>query len=326
MPRIEPIKGSSALFGRNNRDFNRVSARILSWTSTVDQDSGERGQFDMGTYPYERFPESHQNWRPIYKIALRQFDVRHPDGTLWTQDDAKKCLADFPLNFPSDWHNPRDAGKPIERINIHDADDPYFNHPDWISIGMEGSVETGETDFDKVKLAMYAGNPGVKADDGSEYRPGDVRFYVKNPDMEIKRLDSQLDAYMDNQELFSAMYEDEDKLRDMLTLLGFSVEENASIKTLRRQLLPFINDVTTENGVQRSKLFRSFAKLEPKERKLRATIKRANSKGILQQGAGVFKFKDGIVGRNFDEVYAFFSDMKNSQSLDLLKQELSDSR
>lgn len=323
---IEPIKGSSALFGqKNNRDFNRVEAQVVSWTSTTNQDTLETGDFDLGGYRHERFPDSRQNWRPEYNIGLRQFDIRHPDGKLWTQEDATDCLKRFPLSYPEDWHNQNDAGKPITRCDIGNMDDAYFNHKAWVTIGEEGRVEVGDSPWDDVLLAMYSGNTGVKADDGSPYRPGDIRYRIKNPDMDAKREENKVEGALDAMELYRAMAEDNVKMADILVMLGSRVTKNDSRVKLQKALLPYVMDVTTEGGTPRQELFRKYAKLDPDELKFQALVMRACRVGVINEGAGVYKFREAIVGRSFSEAVLFFKDLKNNQSLEILKKDLDDS-
>lgn len=325
MPAIEPIKGSSALFGqKTNRDFNRVQASIVSWSSTTNQETFDNEDYDLGKYPLDRFPDSKQNWRPEYDTKLRQFDIRKPDGSLWTQADANECLKKYPLSYTEDWVNPADRHKPIERCDIGNMDDAYFSHPAWVTLGEEGRIELGDTDFENVKLAMYAGNAGVRQDDGSQFRPGDVRFQIKNPEMDARREEAKVDNTMDAMDLFKNMDEDNQRMSDMLTMLGFRVPKNTSRTRLKKDLLPFVTEAGSENGVSKQDLFRKFAKLPKDELAKQAFIQRAIQEHVIVSGAGVYKYRDQIVGRSFSEVVSWFHDGKNAQQLGVLKEDLKD--
>lgn len=320
---IEPIKGSSSLFGKgNNRDFNRVQARVESWTSTVNQENFQAGQFNLGEYNYDRFPESYQNWRPEYSYAMGQFDIRHPDGTPWNQDDATKCLKEHPLSYPDDYHNQSDAGKPILRADIANPDDAYFNHRSWVRYGQEGRIELGDSKWEDMLFAAYSGSQGVRQDDGSQFRPGDVRSQIKNPEMDAKREERKVDEYFDAQEILEAMKDDKQRMEDMLTMLGVRITDGLSLSALRKQIIPYLQDVRTEGGVPRMQLFLQYGRMDKAELPKQALIRKACYRGLINESAGVYKFLDSIVGRSFAEAVAWFYESSHLDSLKHLKDQL----
>lgn len=322
---IKPIKGSSSVFG-DKRSRDRVKARIVSHTTTHNMDTFEQGEQDLGEYTSERWWDSKQVWRPIYDGTLRQYDIRHPDGSLWSQEDADRLCKEFPLTYPKDWDNPNDRGKRIERADIRTYGDAYFSHPDLIMHAHEGRLDLPDTPWGKALLAIASGNGGVKIDDGKNYRAGDARYYIENPEMDAQRADAQIDDALDAADLFRAMDEGEgdlERMADILVLFGVDITVAAGKTKLRKTLHPYVIDnVTTESGRTKQALFREYAKLPPDVLKTMAMVKRSIHRGYISSRAGSYMYKDSHVGSSFQEVVAYFRDIKNSQALDNLKAEL----
>jgi hypothetical protein len=328
VPRIEPIKHSSSIFG-DRRSRDRVKANVVSHTSTHSFDTFQEGEQALGEYKGERWWDSKQTWCPIFDSSLRQYDIRKPDGTLWTQTEADALCKAFPLNYPDDWKNPSDRGKRIERADIRTYGDAYFSHPDLKMRSVEGVLDIPDSEWGNVLLAIAAGNPGVKQDDGKSYRSGDEKYFIKNPEKEREREDAKIDNALEAQDLFRALEDgdgDLQRMADILVLFGEDVDVSLGKSQLRKRLFKYFNDsVTTDGGGRvRQDLFREYAKIPPDDLKLRALVKKGIHRGLISQRAGSYYFKDTFVGSSSTEVELYFKARTDqaSQALENLKAEL----
>jgi hypothetical protein len=328
LARIEPIKHSSSVFG-DKRSRDRVKANVVSHTSTHSLETNQPGDYPIGEYTGERWWDSQQNWRPIYDSKLRQYDIRKADGTLWTQTDADHLCKEYPLNYPDTWKNKSDIGKRIERADIRTYGDAYFSHPELIMFSKEGVLNIPDSDWGEMLLAIASGNPGVKTDDGKDYRSGDDRYYIKNPEKEREREIAKVDNSIEAFELFNALDAgdgDLQRMADILVMFGIDIDPSVGKLTLRKRLFPFVEDkVTTDAGGQtRQDRFRELAKIPPDTIKLQAIVKKGIHRGVIGQRAGSYFYKDTFVGRSTPEVEEYFSAKTDasSQALETLKADL----
>lgn len=304
---IRPVSGS--------RMLSRVANVVDHYIEGKDE-AGNEVTEKLGTYNKERFPDSRQNFRPEFDGKLGQFDIRKKDGTLWTQEDADKCLKAFPLAYP-EGHTK--ANEPITSCDIHNVADAYF-----ISIGLMRYAEEGELALswgitrDELLMQMYAGMEEVAMDDGQEFHPGDTRYLITDPDAQDDKVERKMNVKLDATKLFLGMQDDRQQMLDILSLFSVFPEEDQSMIAIRLELFKYVDDnTTTEDGATYQQRFITYGQFDKTELSLRASIAKGMASGDIRSRAGSYWFADESVGKMYAQVVEHFR--KHNSDLDTLK-------
>jgi hypothetical protein len=307
---IRPVSGS--------RMLSRV-ANILDHRLEGKDEQGNDATESLGTYNKERFDGSRQNFRPEFDSILGQFDIRHPDGTLWTQDDATRCLKAFPLTYEEGHHK---ANEPILSCDIHNVADPYFNHRGLMRFAEEGELALNlGVKREELLMQMYAGNGDVAVDTGEEYYAGDTRYVISNPEAQEHRIEKKMADELDAIQEFMKMQDNRKRMLATLRLFGVDPEEDTSLNKLRLELYKYVNDNSTlDEGATYQQRFLTYAKLSDGELELREVIARGLATGEIRSRAGSYMYLDVNVGRMYSQVVDHFR--KNLSDLDDLKERL----
>lgn len=304
---IRPVNGS--------RMLSRV-ATILDHQIEGKDDDGNFATESLGTYNKERFSDSRQNFRPEFDGTLGQFDIRRPDGTLWNQDDANKCLKAFPLTYEEG--HPK-ANEPILMCDIHNVADPYFNHKGLMRFAEEGELSLNwGIARDEILMQMYAGNGEVAMDDGQEFYPGDTRYLITNPDAQDQRVEKKMTDSLDAMQEFVKIQDNRKRMVGILRLFGEDPAEDASMTVLRLQLYKYVNDNSTiDEGATYQQRFLVYVKLSDEELEMREIIAQGMATGEIRSRAGSYMYLDVNIGRMYSQVVEHFR--KNPADLDDLK-------
>lgn len=305
---IRPVSGS--------RMLTRV-ANILDHQIEGKDAEGNTITESLGTYTGERFKDSRQNMRPEYDSDLGQFDIRKPDGSLWTQEDANNCLKQFPLTYEAG--HPRE-NEPITTCDIFNVADPYFNHRGFVRFLEEGELALNmETRRDEILQQVFAGNGEVAFDTGDEYYPGDTRYLITNPDAQEHRVEKKMTDTLDAMQEFVKMQDNRKRMIGILRLFGVDPQEDASLITLRLELYKYVNDDSTlDEGATYQQRFLTYVKLSDAELELREVIAQALNTGEIRTRSGAYMYLDVNIGRMYSQVVDHFR--KNPADYDDLKE------
>lgn len=307
---IRPVNGS--------RMLTRVAAIIDNVIEGKDE-LGNDAKESLGTYNKERFSDSRQNFRPEFDGGIMQFDIRKQDGTLWTQEDANKCLKVFPLTYEE--NHPR-ANEPITMCDIHNVADPYFNH-----IGLSRYAEEGELSLnygiarDEILMQIFAGNGEVAMDNGEDYYPGDTRYLMTDPDAQDTRSENKMTVALTAAEWFIKMQDNKKRMCSILRLFGVDPDPDMSPMAIRLELFKYVNDNSTlDEGATYQQRFITYAGLDDKELELREIIALGLNAGEIKTRSGAYTFADQNLGRMYSQLVEHFR--KNEGDLDDLKERL----
>lgn len=306
---IRPVNGS--------RMLTRVATILDHQIEGKDEDGNDATE-KLGTYNKERFSDSRQNLRPEFdgSVDINQFDIRHPDNRLWTQEDANLCLKAFPLTYEEG--HPK-ANEPITMCDIHNVADPYFNHKGFIRYMEEGELTLNwGIKREEILMQIYAGNGEVAFDNGEEFYPGDTRYLITNPDAQDLRAENKMTIALDAMQEFMKMQDNKKRMSAILRLFGVDPDPDMSPTALRLELYKYVNDnATTDEGATYQQRFLTYSKLDDAELEMREVIALGLSAGHIKSRAGSYMYLDVNLGRMYSNVVDHFR--KNESDLDDLK-------
>lgn len=265
----------------------------------------------LGRYNKERFQDTKQGFRPTFRRKLGQFDIRKPDGTLWTQEDANECLKKLPLNYQEPH---RLAGSPITSCNIKDCDDPYFGHQAFVRIAEEGELEIRlGTDMEKAVADMIAGSPEVMRESVKDAHSGDTRYVLVDPAVQDKRAENELADKMNAFELFMAMKDDKERMIQIARLFNHTIDPDISVPTLRNLISKYMdNQATTEHGSTYQARFIEYATMPKDMLELRDFVRRGIEHRVILEKPGIYEFNDQPIGATYGQVIEHFRKAQNA--------------
>ncbi len=306
---IRPIHGS--------RMMARMGNVLAHQIEGFDAD-GNPATEPLGTYVKERFADSMQNFVVEFDSDLGQFDIRKPNGALWTQEDANECLRKFPLTYEEG--HPK-ANEPITSCDITNVADPYFIHKGLRRMATEGELELNPNSVrDQFLRQMYAGMAEVGVDNGEEFHPGDMRYLITNPEADEVKVEKKMNDALDASTLFVSIQDDRRKIMAILRMFGVDVDKDLSLQTLRPELFKYVNDnSTTDQGATYQQRFLMYVRMDDVELYMRENIALALNNGIITSRAGTYMFADYAIGRMYSQVVDYFKDGKNDSQYEDLK-------
>lgn len=294
---------------------------------TQFQKISEKGQeFDRsaGEYKAERFPNSRQMFRPMWSRSknrwlLKSFDTMTDEK----QKELDKLVTGCKFKFPDD--DPR-ARQYITSADVFDRRDPFFNHVDLRVITYEGQITLDkERPLDKLMLMALQMHTlfqkgGENINPMLEQR---VRYVItdKNVDTKIKK-DRRNQAM-----LASQLYGKLSDAKKVKVAMGLGIISNE--KTDSGIIDEVLWDYATDNksrvsgNTTKQKLFIKMCEATTEELNTRHLIQKAKASGNLRRNKtqGWILFGESI-GRNEDQLYAYFNDPENQEMILRLEEAL----
>ena len=263
----------------------------------------------IGSMDLERWEGSRQNAVPMFNSKLKRFALMKEDGTYFTVAEGR----DFPKKFPLEYYDPhhRKFEEPIEICNIANCDDVYMNHPVFTTVSEEGELAIEPTEmYFEIKAAALRGNREVKTASASEAFAQNQRYVLsdKSTDkaLKLKKRRSKMSAY----NLLTNM--NAKRRLAVLRALGNWVDDGTDDDTVEEALFSYVDDnITTEQGMTRQKLFVKFANMDMASLMLKQLIQYAYNKHIIVLQRGVFRFDGTSLGSTMQVVEEFFQSPDN---------------
>lgn len=141
-------------------------------------------------------------------------------------------------------------------------------------------------------------------------------FYIRDPEVETEFSNQKVRFKKKAYEEFIKMGDDEDKMNRMIRLLSDSDPSDFDLK----QKQNFIDDII-ENDPEKFFVVSTDKHLETK-----ALISEMVSEGIINKIGNQHYFIDEKLGETVDETVKYFNDKKNSETVNILKAKLQESK
>lgn len=309
---IKPKPGSKKfqVLGKMDNKFN------------VSRDGGKTyfDESQKAEYDKERFPKSRQIFRPDWSLTKRKWLLKDfPENSDKLNYFVKQCRLKYKENHPN-------AGRFIETADIWDPADPFFTHKQFRILANEGDTALNKSIW--MDYLVYQGLLMNKkfAVSASETLKG---IYPQSVKYILIDSGNQKTAKKESRERdlkIRNLYEEmNDQKRMAIALsLGLIRDENTDREFIDDLLWDFANSksIVGNAGETKQEVFIRMAEMNTADLNASATISKAKKQGYLKKTPQGWMLFGSKVGKDEQEVLAFFLDKDNQKQIFRLQEQL----
>lgn len=316
---IEAAKGSR----RFDNIIDLVSGKSVSEIKGYNQVAKIDGldySENLGSYPKQKFPGTHQGNKVRFSIEANRFIMKDADGNLLTQKQIDEYVKKIPLRYP-DWYKIKDKrGERITESDITDSGDAFLCNPELYINLFEGDnlddTLSPNTPKGELKLAIARGINTFMTETTDMIASSEIEYFIREPEVAEKRVTSVREKKELAYGFYNGMKTDPERMRKIINLYNIDIDESASTESMRNILYAKLEDnVNMTNGNSMQELFCYFSELEKPDLDLMSTISLACLRRIILDRAGEYYYGDVHLSSTYDGMINELRKNENSHYL-----------
>jgi len=298
---------------KDSKKFYREAAQYQRVVGPDGMDTGEVR--NAGAFKGERIPNTKQFFRPYFSKSMNKWVI----GNL-SEDELQeivKSLRFTHINGP-------DKGRYIERADIHNVSDPFFNHPRLMVVAKEGELRLDKDQpmdrlmIEALKTQHEFGEPGKNSMLSSR-----VKYIISDRETDIKVKSVTRKQKQKAVEYFNNLTHKKKLI--IATAMNLNVSDDIDPEVLDDVLFEKVEDGTTklDGNVTPQSLFISLCEAHTEDINLKYLIGKARKAGLLRKNrADGWLLFGNPIGRSDINVEEYFKDPVNSEMLDRVTEAL----
>lgn len=272
---------------------------------------------NVGAFRGERFPNSHQMFRPVWSYSKKRWMVEGLD-----QGQVNKLVEELKFTHLTGAHE----GDYITIADLRNFRDPFFNHKDVKMVFKEGKYSIDpEAEFDELLLACLKGSEEFREpneQNGIKQIRG--RYTILDPEGEKADRAETRDKRVEATLRYSKLSPSE-KVKIALAM-NLGVSDTTDPELVDEVLFRQIDDDSTAiaNGETPIDIFLRIAEGDPEELHILYLIGLGRRKGIIKKTKAGYTMLGNKVGRTLTDVKNYFVDSDNQDAFDHLENLITD--
>lgn len=302
------------------------SRKIVSSTGNIqavytqNDNNGNLVSEKKTEYVSERFPKSKQMHRIPWSHNKRKWLL---DGFPENCDELNKLVKDCKLQFEKPHKN---AGDYIEKADIYDYNDKFFNHRLCKIMSNEGEILLDKS-FPLQNLVLRGLKLHPHFQVAGEENPlisAGARYIIVDRDIDVKLKRTARDNKLKVMKLYSSLT-GEKKIKIAMAM-NLIPNENVDIDVVEDVLFNASQDLTKipDLNITKQELFINFCEMKTEDLNLKHRIAKAKSTGILKKQADGWILFGSPVGKTNAQLEDYLSNPDNSKLLLRLDDVLND--